>query len=387
MRQACRESFDATSFSRHARRVSTASHQQPRRAPNTATRLVELGGVGAGDDLPAAFRLFSAGVNESTKGPTLFDAAAAESVLRAFAAGGVDLTIDLEHDSLSKEARAARSDAGDARGWFGLEVRDGELWAVNVTWTPDGERRLRERTQRYISPAFLRDDEGRVIEVINVALCSMPATLGAAPLVASRGIPANTETRSMNISPDQVRAAIEALKNEDGAAALALLEESLIGAAGGDDAAEEPSSDAEPAPDALADTPDEEPEDEMATKRELRALRARLDVLEGERAEAESAERRLLVGDLVRLGAETPATAWRGDPAQRAPVARLMGEPIAELRSRVATLRTARSAPVAPPAARAVTLTAAEEAQAAKLSPEARKRFVALRLARRAERD
>ncbi|MFA5706319.1 MAG: hypothetical protein WDA41_08195, partial [Candidatus Neomarinimicrobiota bacterium] len=140
-------------------------------------------------------------------------------------------------------------------------------------------------------------------------------------------------------------------------------------------------------PDALADTPDEEPEDEMATKRELRALRARLDVLEGERAEAESAERRLLVGDLVRLGAETPATAWRGDPAQRAPVARLLCEPIAELRSRVATLRTARSAPVAPPAARAVTLTAAEEAQAAKLSPEARKRFVALRLARRAERD
>ncbi|MFA5706636.1 MAG: phage protease, partial [Candidatus Neomarinimicrobiota bacterium] len=215
---------------------------------------MDLGGVGAGDDLPAAFRLFAVGVNESTKGPTLFDAAAAESVMRAFAAGGVDLTIDLEHDSLSEAARAARSDAGDARGWFSLEVRDGELWAVNVTWTPDGERRLRERTQRYVSPAFRVDDEDRVIEVVNVALCSMPATLGAVPLVASRGIPANTETRTMD--PTKIKEAVEALKAGDGEAALAVLESLIVEAAGGDDAAEEPSADAEPAPDALADTPD-----------------------------------------------------------------------------------------------------------------------------------
>jgi len=136
--------------------------------------------------LPTQFRIFKAGLNETTKGPLLFDEQAAVAVMDRYRREGVDLIVDLNHDSISEEAKAARSDASDARGWYQLELRGGELWAVNVRWTPDGERRLRERTQRYISPVALAHKETkRVVYLANVAMVAMPATLGAEPLVAA----------------------------------------------------------------------------------------------------------------------------------------------------------------------------------------------------------
>lgn len=124
---------------------------------------------------PTEFRIFAAGVNESSNGPALFDAAAAARVMATYEQQGVRLMIDLEHGALDGSDR-------DARGWFDLELRGGELWAANVVWTPDGARRISEGTQRYISPAF--DDTEAMAWLINVALVAMPATYGAAPLVA-----------------------------------------------------------------------------------------------------------------------------------------------------------------------------------------------------------
>lgn len=133
--------------------------------------------------LPVAFRLFKAGQNETTKGVFLFDAKAAESVMACAAdRQGVEYPIDLEHLALDQESRAYDP---DARGWFSLDVRQGELWAVNVRWTSDGARRLSEKTQRYISPAFCVDEDNRVTEIVNVALVAMPATQGAPALVAA----------------------------------------------------------------------------------------------------------------------------------------------------------------------------------------------------------
>ena len=146
---------------------------------------VRLFSVDLGADPPTEFRIFQAGVNPTSKGDLLFDDKAAASVMEAWKAWGVDLMIDLEHQSLDADA-SSRADAVDARGWFKLEVRPGpELWAVGVTWTPDGEKRLREKTQRYISPALF-DDEGRVTEIVNAALVAMPATHKAQALVAAR---------------------------------------------------------------------------------------------------------------------------------------------------------------------------------------------------------
>lgn len=137
--------------------------------------------------LPVEFRIFAAGVNDSTNGPALFDAAAAERVMATYQKHGVRLMIDLEHQSL-------RGADPDARGWFDLELRGGELWAANVTWTPDGARRIREGTQRYISSAF--DDAEQMSWLINVGLVAMPATLGAQPLVAWSAQAAPTPRRT-----------------------------------------------------------------------------------------------------------------------------------------------------------------------------------------------
>lgn len=136
--------------------------------------------------LPTEFRIFRAGANETTKGVFLFDAEAAREVMARYAREGVELMIDLDHLSLDDPAETSRTDVSDARGWFRLELRMGELWATAVRWTTDGARRLNEKTQRYTSPAFLADVEtGRISALLNVALVGMPATHEAAPLVAA----------------------------------------------------------------------------------------------------------------------------------------------------------------------------------------------------------
>lgn len=152
---------------------------------------------------PTEFRIFRAGVNPSSKGTFLFDEQAAASVMADFAQGGVDLMIDLEHMSLENPAKCVREDASDARGWCALAVRNGELWAVDAKWTEDGARRLRQKTQRYTSPAFLDDvalgvgKDGRVMRMVNVALCGMPATHEAQALVAaSKGFTPNAMQRA-----------------------------------------------------------------------------------------------------------------------------------------------------------------------------------------------
>ena len=141
--------------------------------------------------------------------------------MAAYQAQGVDLCLDLEHLSLGDLGRA---DASDARGWFKLELRNGELWAVDCKWTPDGARRLSEKTQRYTSPAFLADENGRVCELINVALVAMPATHQAAPLVAAakRGGPftrsgsTTVRARVVKADADRFRALAKSLDQTPG---------------------------------------------------------------------------------------------------------------------------------------------------------------------------
>lgn len=149
--------------------------------------LSDLGEVGDGAPLPTEFRIAAPGVNNTTKGPYLFDADAARAVMAEYAREGVDQMIDLNHDSLDPATCRQRADAADAMGWYRLELRaDGSLWAVDVRWTPEGEARLRAKKQRYISPAFTFDAKtGRMHEMINCALVGMPATHNTEALVAA----------------------------------------------------------------------------------------------------------------------------------------------------------------------------------------------------------
>ncbi len=179
------------------------------------------------------------------------------------------------------------------------------------------------------------------------------------------------------MDPDKLKAAIEAIKTGDKDAALALLEDMVLAAAGADD------GDAGD-PEALADhPPDEEPtelvdapdgsahEDDEDKDKELsvlaratgyksvpeflggyKKLLSRVSTLDAASAEVELGARRELVAELVQLGVDTPATAWQGNAEKRNPAKRLMSEPIAELRARVESLRATRPAPLQAPSVR-----------------------------------
>lgn len=103
-----------------------------------------------------------------------------------YVARGVDVQIDLEH--LSTDDTAPNYDP-DARGWAKLALRNGELWAVEVSWNADGAARVSEKRQRYVSPYVgweeTSDGQRRVVELVNFAICANPATHDTPALIAA----------------------------------------------------------------------------------------------------------------------------------------------------------------------------------------------------------
>jgi hypothetical protein len=333
-------------------------------------RFVALSFFPAGDEPPKEFRIFTAGLNSTKKGTFLFDEKAAADVMAAFAKHGADLMLDLEHLSIDEDSPNFDP---DARGWCRLEVRNGELWAAGVSWTADGDARLREKRQRYVSPVFGFDPATRRIsEILNIAITALPATDKPEALIAAS---ARLTQGESPMNPEQFSAVAEALglgadaNIEDVLATIAAMVKKVQNAANGEGEPEPPEdmAPAEGTPEAMAAAAPPvvaaariqvatrmlarlsgkkeigqvvaEVEAWRKSHLELAAERAKLAT---ERATLESSERCKLVAALVRLKAETPATAWAKDkdgiPDGKTPVERLANEPIAELRARVAAL-------------------------------------------------
>lgn len=337
----------------------------------TATLAISLGEDGAP---PTEFRLFVKGWNETENGRFLFDDAAAKATMAAYKAWGVDLMIDLEHQSLDPETPPEPT-AKDARGWCNIELRaDGSLWAVNVKWTPDGVARLTERRQRYVSPAFGFDADRRVTQLINVAITAMPATHDTPALMAASTSRIAKMAASGDLNPKLVSAALDAVAAKDAKGGLTVLQQILAALLGGSSA--DPDAGTEDAPpaaggdggkDETTETAGADPEkkkDAMAavsrvaialtgkadageamaelTRRSKVAveLEAREAKLAADQKVLEAGARRELVASLVKLGVEIPATAWSDDKGTE-PCARLAAEPIADLRARVQKLTAA----------------------------------------------
>ncbi|MBA2724277.1 MAG: hypothetical protein H0U56_15595 [Methylibium sp.] len=183
--------------------------------------LLAIGGDGASPEPPKEFRIFAKGANRTSKATVNFDDASAARVLAAFAEHGADLLpIDYAHmmvlGSPSPEGHAAA-------GWFKPEVRVGELWASEVTWTPRADAAIRAREFRFISPAVLRDQLGGIHKLINVALTNLPATKDLRALVASDVVPSNQETTEMELTATET-AIFAALKVDSPAKALGTIE-------------------------------------------------------------------------------------------------------------------------------------------------------------------
>lgn len=150
--------------------------------PITLARNIELA---PGKEPPKEFRLFSAGVIETSKGTFLFDEMSQAAVTAKASDRGTDYPVDYDHAMMSMFDAASPDQRGKAAGWFKPVVRAGELWATDVSWTPNAARMLSDREYRYCSPAFRTDDDGRINELLNVALTNLPATKRIDPLMAS----------------------------------------------------------------------------------------------------------------------------------------------------------------------------------------------------------
>lgn len=311
-----------------------------------------------GDSPPTAFRIFTAEMVTTSKGDFIFDAEAAKRVLTDYAAQGNELMVDYDHASL-ETAAPDPSQSGKAAGWFGLEMRGGELWAVNVRWTEPAAAALRRKEWRYMSPAF-QTEGGRIVALINVALTNIPATKKLEPLMAAN---ATVEGDAMN--SEQFGALAEALglgadaKIEDVLATVAAMVKKVQDAANGAPAEEPP---AEEMPAEMAEEPAAEQAAAVAaTSRLMRLsgkdslgeavaevevwrtshlkLEAETIKLANERAALELAKRTENAKKLQALGAETPHTSGL---ASGKLVKRLLDEPISEQDARVAALLAAK---------------------------------------------
>lgn len=155
---------------------------------HTALSLVELlsqDASGAPAVPPKEFRIFPAGAVESHKGTFQFTEASATKVMARAEKYGNDFSIDYQH-GMFNILSADPSESAKAAGWFKPEVRNGELWATDVSWTPKAAQMLSNREYRYISPAFDHNpDSGEVAMLRNVALTNIPAIYDLEPLLAS----------------------------------------------------------------------------------------------------------------------------------------------------------------------------------------------------------
>ena len=172
------------------------------RAPKVGESLVAFllpVALGLAEEVPARVRLFSFGVNETTKGDFYLKAEGATSAIQAAAAYGNDLLIDTDHQSVYGPPPVL------AYGWWGLESGDDGLYAGTplyasdrndgktdgIWWLSNGVDIVSSRKMRYISPVFWTEigTDGReyITEVLNFALTNSPATKNRTPLLNSRG--------------------------------------------------------------------------------------------------------------------------------------------------------------------------------------------------------
>lgn len=146
-----------------------------------------------GGGAPTEFRILRAGTNTTEKGDFLFDDEAAANVMRAYTAKGLDkIQIDYEHQSMQAPPGGGPAHK-PAAGWFKPEIRKGELWATDVSWTTHALSMLAPPQgapeYRYLSPVLhFNEETRRVTRLRNIALTNDPALDELSPLVAATAL-------------------------------------------------------------------------------------------------------------------------------------------------------------------------------------------------------
>ncbi len=216
----------------NARKRLVSLHENRPDADHFARFAVELA-IGASGELPTEFCLFRAGENRTHdgRGAFLFDDLSTKSCETHHAERGLaDYMVDYDHASLAFIATDP-AESGKAAGWFKMAVRDGALWATDVSWTPKGAEKLRAREFRYFSPAAdyetTPDGAKRITKLVNCALTNNPALAGIPPLVASTTPPAKPEKEQSMKSILVLLGLAESASESEAATALAKINEAL----------------------------------------------------------------------------------------------------------------------------------------------------------------
>jgi phage I-like protein len=178
------------------------------------------GGVLKEREPPTEFRILESGANTALKAPAtfLFDEKAAEMVMESFAQCGRGfLNFDYEHGATMSNGEPAPS----AGRWV-PEVRDGELWATQIKWTPRAARLIATREYELFSPWFTHEEEPpyRITSILNCALTNTPALLNAMPLIAASTAtgdhmdPKDKEIAELKAALEEIRATLAAALGE-----------------------------------------------------------------------------------------------------------------------------------------------------------------------------
>jgi phage I-like protein len=152
----------------------------------------------------------------------LLDAATAAEVIARAAARKNDMLVDYEHQSLKSDSNGQPVPAA---GWSSaLEYREGGLYATHIRWTDRARQMIASREYRYISAVFAyRPGDGRVREIISIALTNTPALDGLDALVAAkRLITPDIKEDSMTEQEQQQQAALKAERDKIQAEQVAL---------------------------------------------------------------------------------------------------------------------------------------------------------------------
>jgi phage I-like protein len=157
------------------------AHKAGQRAAHVVSLLLPAAPDGASEP-PGWVELIPAGTfsGRDGRGPYRLDI---EAVLAAFAAGGIDLPIDYDHQTLEADAKAGPVPAA---GWIKeLQAREGALWG-RVEWTPRAAELIVHREYRFLSPVFRHDKQGRVLALEGAGLTHYP-NLDLTPVAHQKG--------------------------------------------------------------------------------------------------------------------------------------------------------------------------------------------------------
>jgi hypothetical protein len=125
---------------------------------------------------PTAFRIWKSGTVVTDHGTHALTKGSVAQLLEDQKTRGNLFSIDVDHMSLSDNAPPENH---KAVGWFSIEERGGDLWAVNVEWTDavrDGFSKSPPEW-RYFSPAYeTTKKDGEIVRLLNMALTNNPAT-------------------------------------------------------------------------------------------------------------------------------------------------------------------------------------------------------------------